>query len=146
MRIHEGNYLMLDSNYVVGLTDGEGSFTFRLNVNPSRRNRMEPRFYIKLQAKDKSLIDEVQKFFGCGKVYIQRDRRPRHSDCYRFEIGNRYDLLSVIIPFFRRHPLYIPSKQKDFELFCRAMELFRAGEHLTEEGMRQLETIKAEMH
>lgn len=137
---------MLDSNYVIGLTDGEGSFTFHLNTHPRRRNRMEPRFYIKLQECDKIVLDEVQKFFGCGKVYFQKDKRPNHSHCYRFEVGNRYDLLTVIIPFFKKFRLMTPSKRKDFELFCEAMELYKERKHLSQEGRETLRRIKSKMH
>mgnify|MGYP001611697546 CR=1 FL=1 len=132
--------------YVVGLVDGEGSFTFRLNTNPARRNTMEPRFYLKLQAEDKELLDALQRFFGCGKVYIQKDHRPRHSLCYRFEVGNRSDLREKIIPFFTRYPLQSPSKQRDFRAFCKAMTIVFAGTHFTKEGLKQLSAIKQTMH
>lgn len=137
---------MLDSSYVVGLVDGEGSFTFRLNANPKRRNRMEPRFYIKLQDRDKSLLDELRQFFGCGKVYFQRDVRPNHRNCYRFEVGNRYDLLNRIVPFFKENFLKAPTKHSDFERFCEAMELYARGDHLTKDGMIRLQEIKSKMH
>lgn len=73
---------MLNNDYIVGLVDGEGSFTFHLNTNPTRRNRVEPRFYLKLRAEDKTLLDSLKNFFQCGQVYIQRDSRPNHSLCY----------------------------------------------------------------
>ena len=51
---------MLNNDYVVGLVDGEGSFTVYVH-NPrstkivKRRVRVEPRFYLKLQEKQACL-------------------------------------------------------------------------------------------
>lgn len=137
---------MLKNDYIVGLVDGEGSFTFHLNTNPTRRNRVEPRFFLKLRAEDKELLDDLQRFFQCGKVYIQRDQRPNHSLCYRFEVSNRKDLCDVIVPFFKKFPPRSRSKERDFKLFCEAMDLIMAGEHLNEEGIKKFRSIKNKMH
>lgn len=143
----EGSSLVqLSPDYVVGLVDGEGSFTFHLNTNPQRRNRMEPRFYLKLRAEDRELLEALKHFFDCGTVYSQKDLRPNHSLCYRFEVGNRNDLLEKIIPFFTKYPLKSRSKQRDFRAFCEAMKIVFAGAHFTEEGIEKLSAIKQTMH
>jgi hypothetical protein len=107
---------------------------------------MEPRFYLKLQAEDKELLDDLRNVLGCGKVYIQRDRRPNHSLCFRFEVGSKDDLQGKTIPFFRKYPLRSPSKQRDFNAFCEAMPIVSAGTHFTEEGIERLMSIKQRMH
>jgi hypothetical protein len=66
---------MLDKNYVLGLVDGEGSFNVRVNET-GRRARVELKFSLKLRHQDKEILDELQRFFGCGKVYIQSFRIP----------------------------------------------------------------------
>jgi len=143
----EGSSLVqLSPDYIVGLVDGEGSFTFRLDVSTHRRNRMEPRFYLKLRAEDRVILDALQQFFDCGNVYIQRDRRAGHSLCYRFEVGNRDDLRERIIPFFQKNPLKTPSKRRDFDLFCRAMDIVFEGNHFSKEGIKKLAVLKQHMH
>ena len=113
---------MLHPNYILGLIDGEGSFTVYVR-NPEekkkvvRRVKVEPRFYVKLIERDKSVLYELQKFFGCGNVYFQGDKRKNHQDCYRYEVANREDLRKKVIPFFRKNQLRFPSKQKDFQIF-----------------------------
>ena len=142
---------MLTNDYVVGLADGEGSFTVYIK-NPDdmrmreRRVRAEPKFFLKLIEKDKSILYELQQFFGCGNVYFQKDMRARHQQCYRYEVSNRDDLERVIIPFFRKNPLHFPSKQKDFALFCELFERICAGEHLNKSGLVRLFQIKKKMH
>ena len=142
---------MLNPNYIVGLVDGEGSFTVYIR-NPDfkkkvkRRTRAEPRFYLKLIEKDKDILYELKDFFGCGNVYFQIDKRENHQNCYRYEVGNRNDLENIIIPFFKKNRLKLMSKRKDFEIFCKIMNEIRKGEHLTKSGLKSLYQLKQKMH
>ena len=148
----EGTHSMhLTEEYIVGLTDGEGSFTaYVRNLQDSkeriRRVRIEPRFYIKLIEEDKPILEAIKIFFGCGNVYFQRDKRKNHRNCYRFEVAGRDDLKEKIIPFFRKHPLRFPSKRRDFMIFCELMDGISKGEHLHAEGLRRLYKLKQKMH
>ncbi len=140
----------LNPNYIVGLIDGDGSFTVYVR-NPKRRDikrraRVEPKFYLRLIESNKEILDEFQKFFGCGKVYFQRDKRKNHQDCYRYEVFNRKELNETIIPFFKKHQPKIKSRKKDFDLFCQTMLLVNKKEHLTEKGWLKIYNIKQKMH
>ena len=142
---------MLNQDYIVGLVDGEGSFTvFIRNPNEKvklkRRVVAEPKFYLKLIEKDKNILYELQKFFGCGKVYFQKDNRPNHQHCYRFEVVRRNDLLNKIIPFFKKNKLKLNSKKKDFQLFCELVKRIQRGEHLKKNQLLKLYKIKQLMH
>lgn len=142
---------MFTNDYVVGLVDGEGSFTVYVK-NPDdtrireRRVRAEPKFFVKLIEKDKKILYQLKNFFGCGSVYFQKDTRAYHQQCYRYEVSNRTDLKKIIIPFFKKHTLLFPSKYKDFEIFCDIFERIQKGEHATIDGLRNLFKIKATMH
>ena len=148
-RVHSN--VMLNPNYIVGLVDGEGSFTVYIR-NPDlkkkvkRRTKAEPRFYLKLIEKDKDILYELKDFFGCGNVYFQVDKRKNHQNCYRYEVANRNDLEKVIIPFFKKHQLKLASKRKDFEIFCRIMKGIRQRKHFTKSGLRRLYFLKQKMH
>lgn len=142
---------MFSKDYIVGLVDGEGSFTVYVR-NPDdqktvkRRVKAEPRFYLKLIERDKEILEALQKYFGCGNVYSQKDTRANHQNCYRFEVTNRRHLQEIIIPFFKENPPKFPSKRKDFKLFCQMMKLIKAGEHLTLSGIKTLSSLKKMMH
>ena len=142
---------MLSPDYVVGLVDGEGSFTVYIR-NPEddterkRRVFAEPKFYVKFIEKDKDILYALRKFFGCGSVYFQKDARRNHQNCYRYEVVKRSDLEQTIIPFFRKHPLQLASKRKDFQLFQVLVKRICKGEHKTEAGLRKLYAIKRRMH
>ncbi|MBU4298606.1 LAGLIDADG family homing endonuclease, partial [Patescibacteria group bacterium] len=137
---------MLKPDYIVGLVDGEGSFTAYIKnpvlKNKKRRAKAEPRFYLKLIEKDKDILYRLKKFFGCGNVYFQKDKRKNHQDCYRYEVTNREDLEKIIIPFFKKYRLKLVSKRKDFEIFCKIMRKVSKGEHLTKLGLRSLYQLK----
>ncbi len=141
----------LTPDYVVGLVDGEGSFTVYVR-NPDvekkvvRRVMVEPKFYIKLIEKDKDILYALQDFFGAGSVYFQKDTRPNHQQCYRYEVFRWEELQTIIIPFFKKHQLRFVSKRNDFDTFCSMMELLEKGTHKTEKGLRELFNLKQRMH
>ena len=141
----------LSPDYIIGLVDGEGSFTAYVK-NPDskkkvqRRTKVEPRFFLKLIEKDKKILYELKKFFGCGNVYFQKDKRPNHQDCYRFEVANRNDLEKIIIPFFKSNSLRLRSKNGDFEIFCQIMKMVMKKDHLKESGLRKIYNLKQKMH
>ena len=142
---------MLSPEYIIGLVDGEGSFTAYVRDpdkggKTKRRVYVEPRFYIKLIERDKDILYQLKEYFGCGSVYFQRDKRPNHQQCYRYEVFNWKELRNIIIPFFQKHPLRFVSKSKDFKIFCDIMKRLEKGEHRTDEGLRNLCQIKAKMH
>ena len=142
---------MLSPEYIVGLVDGEGSFTAYVRDPDKggitkRRVYVEPRFYIKLIEKDKEILDQLREYFRCGSIYFQRDKRPNHQQCYRYEVFNWNDLRNIIIPFFQKYHLQLVSKRNDFEIFCDIMSRLERGEHRTDKGLRNLCKIKAKMH
>jgi hypothetical protein len=132
---------MLDPAYIVGLVDGEGCFTARVN-RQRRRARVELRFSVKLRSQDKAVLDALQRFFGCGNVYIQRDQRANHSLCYRYEVQNKNEMINKIIPFFNQHPPLIASRKKDFELLRRIAELSKEEPV----NLEHIETLRSQMH
>src|SRR3990167_1541481 len=113
---------MLTKDYVLGLVDGEGSFNVRIN-DDKRRNKVELKFSLKLRHQDKEILEQLQEFFGCGNIYIQRDKRPKHTDCFRFKVNNKKDIIEKIIPFFESNPPKIQSRKRDFILFKQIAKL-----------------------
>ena len=142
---------MLNPNYIIGLVDGEGSFTVYIRnpedkANRKRRVKAEPRFYLKVVEKDKDILYELKNFFRCGNVYFQRDNRKNHQNCYRYEVANRRDLEEIIIPFFLKYQLKLQSKKVDFDIFCKIMEKIKEGKHLNQSGLKMLYLLKQKMH
>ena len=73
---------IVSNDYVVGLTDGEGCFYVNIWKSDSYRAgyAIQLHFHIKMQEKDKSLLDKVKNTLKCGGVYFQnRDSRQSLS-------------------------------------------------------------------
>ena len=132
---------MLNPEYVIGLVDGEGSFSVRI-PNAKRRAKVELTFSLKLRHHDKEILSELQKFFGCGNIYIQRDKRKNHSLCYRFEVHNKKDIIDKIIPFFEKNSPKIPSRKTDFELFKQISNLSQKDNL----DLNLIQDLKEKMH
>ncbi|MBM3231958.1 hypothetical protein FJZ21_01090 [Candidatus Pacearchaeota archaeon] len=133
---------MLNPEYVIGLVDGEGSFYVRVNEDPKRRNKTEFKFSVKLRHHDKEILDNLKQFFNCGNVYLQKDSRPNHTDCYRFEVNKKEDIFNKIIPFFEKNPPKIQSRKRDFELFKQISKL--SQESILDK--EKIKSLKKEMH
>lgn len=138
---------MLSADYIVGLTDGEGCFY--VHVRPRQSNSSQPRvdthFYIKLREEEKGLLEKVKEAFGCGAVYVQKESRTNHSQCYRFEVNAKRDIYNVVIPFFEKHPLQ-SRKQRNFEIFKEIALMVKRNEHKTVEGFKKIRSLKSQMN
>ena len=140
---------MLSADYLVGLTDGEGSFTAYIRPpkkeHGSKNYRIECHYYIKLREDDVALLRNVYHFLGVGRVVFQRENRPNHHHMYRYEVTNLNDISRVIIPFFRKHILR-SKRIHDFDLFCKIVYSVLRKDHQTSRGLRRIKEWKSRMH
>jgi hypothetical protein len=90
-------------------------------------------------------LHELRDFFGVGAVSINRRHDNHKEHLHRFIVGARDELLEVVIPFFREHPLRT-SKQNDFEGFARCVEICSTGRHLTVPGLIEIAEIAETMN
>ncbi|MBI4272687.1 LAGLIDADG family homing endonuclease [Candidatus Uhrbacteria bacterium] len=138
---------MLTSDYIVGLTDGEGSFCVYIR-KPEKKTwhtRIECHYYIKLREDDRALLVKVKNFFGCGRIDFQKEYRENQRDNYRYQVSSLRELREIIIPFFKGSPLQ-SKRIKDFSLFCTIVELVVRKAHHTSAGLRRISQLKNRMH
>jgi hypothetical protein len=138
----EGLKPVLNKEYIVGLIDGEGSFYVRLNKDKRRRVKVELKFSVKLRHQDKEILEQLKSFFDCGNIYIQNDKRPNHETCYRFEVNDRSDIFTKIIPFFETNSPRIQSRQRDFELFKQIADSLQKETV----DLEKIQVLKSQMH
>lgn len=141
---------MIDAQYIVGLTDGEGCFYINLTErdkikNPNAHIRAKSHFYIKLREDDLLVLKKIKDFLGYGFIYFQKEKRINHSSCYRFEVNSNRDKLKLI-DFFQKHPLQCPKKQRDFKIFTQVTKMIINREHFSEKGKVKIRKLKASMH
>ena len=139
--------IKLSSDYVVGLTDGEGCFYVetRSPYGAYKTPRVEMHFFIKMTEEEILLLRSVQKFFGCGGVYYQREYRQNQRACYRFGVTAQKDLHNRIIPFFDKHQLK-SKKLRNFLLFKEIGNLVKKREHKNPNGFEKIKQLKLQMN
>jgi len=103
--------ILLNSNWVAGFIDGDGSFaldTVGTFYRPS----------LSISQDDPQLLYKIKKFFGCGSV-TQKNARSWHYRCRSAEQFKKY-----IIPKLGKAP-FQTVKQYQYEIICNeAMPLF----------------------
>src|SRR3990167_5258431 len=136
------------NEYVVGLTDGEGCFYVNMGESPAYRSgtRVQMHFHLKLQERDKELLEKVRNTLDCGAVYFQKEQRLNHCQCYRYTVSSQRDVFEKIIPFFQQYPLQSVSKRKNFEIFCKVALLLKAKAHLNAESVDKIKALKTQMN
>jgi hypothetical protein len=106
----------VSGDYVVGLTDGEECFFVNIWPNPAYRAgaQVQVHFHIKMQARDKQLLEKVRNTLRCGEVYFQKEVRINHTQCYWYTFSARKDITRYVIPFFRKVSVTVNIKANQF--------------------------------
>ncbi|MDO8619410.1 MAG: LAGLIDADG family homing endonuclease [Candidatus Daviesbacteria bacterium] len=133
--------------YIVGFTDGEGSFSITISKHKTKRLGLDARlmFEIELRGDDKPLLLEIQQYFKCGQIYDLNYDRYGWKPHVKYAVKNLKDITRIIIPFFKKYQLK-GKKAKDFQLFCQAADLFKDKKHLTKDGIEKLYSLREFMN
>ena len=134
--------VQLEPWYVSGLADGEGCFCVSLAVRSKLRTGIEvrPSFALSLNERDLELIMALQTFFGCGWI-----RESKSDRTFKYEARSIGDLVGRIVPHFERYPLR-GIKARSFEGFARVCRMVWQGDHLRQDGLRDIIGIAYEMN
>lgn len=122
--------------YISGFVDGEGSFHVAVQKVAHVRFKYQllPEFHVS-QSKDRpQVLEFIHKTLNCG--YIKDNFRGKDNNLV-LVVRNRNDLLSKIIPFFRKYPM-LSEKQTEFETFAHIVESMEAKKHFIYENFVEL--------
>ena len=135
--------------WITGFVDGEGCFTISFFKHPKSRLRLKwqvfPEFVITQGMRAKGAIRKVKKYFGCGEIYLNKRHDNHHEHLIKYVVRNREDLLTRIIPFFKRYPL-LSAKRKDFRIFAKVVKMMSKGGHLKKDGLEKIRLMVREMN
>lgn len=133
---------MLDPNYIVGFTDGEGCFSITINRNGQRLPEVRLLFEIELREDDRDILEQIQESLGCGNIYhLQYARYEKWRPHVKYKVSNFQDIYNKIIPFFKRYPLRA-KKLQSFESFCQVAEIIKTKGHLSQEGIDKIRALR----
>ena len=82
-----------DFAWAAGLFEGEGS------IIPTTKNGAQ----LVLGMCDRDVVDRFAAICGCGTIYVQQRRNPKHSDAHRWVASRRFeveDVLLALMPWF----------------------------------------------
>jgi Cytochrome c oxidase subunit III/LAGLIDADG endonuclease len=134
----------LSPYWVTGFSDAESTFSVKIAKDKSRflDLRIVPVYAIELHIRDIEVLKKIREFFSVGSVTV-RIRDGKSTGIY--SVQSLKDLTKVIIPHFIKYPL-LTQKQADFNLFSLLVNLMNNKEHLTEEGLNKIISIRASMN
>ncbi len=133
--------------WIVGFVDGEGCFScpiYRCG-KMTLRWQVRPEFAVVQGASSRDVLEEMVRFFGCGKVFRNRRHDNHREDLFRYCVQRFGDLRDVVVPFFREYPLRT-SKRENFLKFARIIELMTLRRHLSVPGIIEIAEITQTMN
>lgn len=147
-------------HWIRGFVDGEGCFSIGFVAQPKRKDSSRPNgkrlgyttgyqiansFDITQGEKSLDSLELIQEFFKVGEIYRNHRHDNHKEDVYKYTVKRRDDLLTVIIPFFKKYPL-LTAKQYDFEHFAIILNMISREEHRTFKGLIKIAEHAQEMN
>lgn len=134
------NTTIIDPNWLIGFIEGEGCFYVGIIKSDTHKigSRVKVKFVVSQHIRDLLLIKSFVSYLDCGTITSQ------NNACY-FSVNKLLDIEQKIIPFIRKNPLY-GVKLRDFEDFCKVVQIVNNKEHLTPKGLEEIKKIKSGMN
>jgi len=132
----------INPNWIAGLTSGDGCFHISIRNSPTTKwgKSVVLKFHIIQHSKDIELMEMLISTLGCGRIEL----RLNQSAVY-FVVTNFKDVFEKIIPLFNKYPIK-GVKALDFADFKKVLGLMHNKEHLTEQGLSKIQSIKLSMN
>ena len=133
--------------WVIGFTDGEGCFTVSIvrNKTSSIGWQVMSEYVVTQGESSLKSLEKLKEFFGCGNIFINQRHDNHTENLYRFCIRSNKDLINIVVPFFKKHPLFT-TKNNNFLKFANIMDVIEKREHLNQNGMREIALIASQMN
>ena len=133
--------------WIVGFIDGEGCFSVSINKNPTTKSGWQifPELVVTQGEKSLPALKKLQKFFCCGKIFVNRRHDNHRENLYRYCVRRLKDLEERIIPFFQKNGLET-AKKEDFKKFVLIVKRMQQRKHLTKVGRARIAKIVQTMN
>jgi LAGLIDADG endonuclease len=138
---------LFTSGWIVGFVDGEGCFScpiYRCGTM-TLGWQVRPEFAVVQGASSRDVLEDLVRWFGCGRIYRNRRHDNHREDLFRYCVQRYGDLAEIIVPFFEEYPLRT-AKRDNFVKFARIIGLMRLRRHLSHEGIVEIAEIAQTMN
>ena len=125
------------SNWLGGVTDGDGSFFF--SINKKKSCIWNCTFKIAQSTYNLRLLYYIKKNLGYGSVNTKSGKNMAE-----FRITDRKTLLYLIVPLFTHYPLY-STKQFYFSRWVKALHILENTMYTKSEKNKLLTSLKSEV-
>jgi hypothetical protein len=126
--------------YLAGFADGEGSFNVSFRQRRDYQVPWKVSLCFNVSQKDRVILALFKRHLKCGTL------RGREDGVWYYEVNNLTAICEHVIPFFERFRFLSAKKKRDFAKFKKIAKLMTEGQHLTEEGIREILQIRADMN
>ena len=128
--------LSINSEFVRGQIDGDGSFNVSFRTN---RRRIGVNFTVVHELSSISVLNELVQFFKCGKVY----KLP--SKAARYQVQTVDEILNYIEPVFKNIN-FNTKKQNHFETAIKICKLIKNSGYKTDEDLMNIVNLAWNMN
>ena len=126
--------------YFAGFTDGEGSFNVSFRPRSDYTSPWKVSLCFNVSQRDRVILALFKRHLECGTM------RQRSDGVWYFEVNNLTSIVENVIPFFDRFGFLSAKKKRDFAKFKELARILREGGHRTNEGLREILTIRRDMN
>lgn len=118
--------------YIVGFSDGEGSFntSFRMREDYLLGWKITPVFNISQKQRD--ILALVKRYLNCGTIRFQND------NAWVYEVDNKTALKTHILPFFENYRFLSIKKKGDFARFQKIIEILDRHSSTTLDDLKEI--------
>lgn len=136
------NKSIVNPNWIAGLASGDGCFHISIRNSSTTKlgKAVVLKFHIAQHSRDIELMKMLISTLKCGKIELIL----KQSAVY-FVVVNFKDIFEKIIPFFDAYPIK-GVKALDYSDFKKVANLMHNKEHLTEQGLSKIQSIKLNMN
>ena len=130
-------------HWLAGFVDGEGYFYVKSlkNAQYSTGYNVTLVFSVTQHSRDENLLTKFIDILGCGIL----ERASTRPSSVNYRVNKFSDIRDKIIPFFNKYPLQ-SIKYMDFLDFSKAVDIVNNKGHLTEEGIKKINSLKSGMN
>ena len=134
-------------SWIIGFTDGEGCFSVSILKNKTSKTGWQvfPEFVITQGKKSLPALEIFKKYFECGNIFENKRYDNHKENIYKYCVRSKKDLNDIIIPFFKTNQL-MTAKIKDFEIFCKILDLINDNYHLNIKGLTRIAKLIEQMN
>lgn len=125
----------LDSHFLVGLIEGDGSF----HISFKAKRDIDFGFHITQHISSLLLLEKVQELLGCGTL------QKKSQTVIRFQIDSLNAIQQNLIPFMSKHQLH-SVKSEHFSIFEQVIHLVNLKEHQTDKGFLKIVNLAYNMN